>query len=116
MLPIRRSTCVIEPQARQTPVDTCRFLTVDTRDAHHVIASNSRRLQTTTLLWPVDHAFDDKLPVLVLAIFGDLKGLYGILEFERVGEEGFQVDQSSSNHVDRHGAEYDVSRVRLRSC
>jgi hypothetical protein len=66
--------------------------------------SRSQRLSGLPSLWPIDHAFDDKLALPVLAILGDLKRLKSVLELERVGEEGFEIDKSSGHKINRERA------------
>ena len=64
---------------------------------------------TPNLFWPVDHAFDDKLAVFVFTVLCDLERFKRFGELERVGQQRFQVDQTSRDEVDRLRAEACVS-------
>lgn len=55
------------------------------------------------LLWLVDDNLDDGLAVLVLTRLGELEGLERILKLVPVGNERFEVDETTLDEGDGEG-------------
>ena len=64
----------------------------------------SARSDLEIILGPINHTFDDKFALPILARFGDFERFQCVPEFERVREEGFEVDEALGDEVDREGA------------